>query len=161
MAKSFELETSLCHLLRRAQQFAMDLYDDETEADGLTARQLAVLYAVDQNDGVTQTKLVAQTGIDRSTLADMIERLGKRELIVRKRTEEDQRANSVKITATGRRALKAAQPAMQRADAALLETLPPKSRGELVKILNLLAQAHAEKQAEEQQNGSKKRRARR
>ncbi len=160
MAKSFELATSLSHLMRRAQQFAMDLYDDETEADALTARQLAVLHAVDQNEGVTQTKLVAQTGIDRSTLADMIERLAKRELIVRKRTEEDQRANSVKITATGRRALKAAQPAMQRAEAALLETLPARNRAEFIKSLNLLAQAYAEKQTEEQ-NGAKKRRARR
>ncbi|MEQ1868337.1 MAG: MarR family transcriptional regulator [Alphaproteobacteria bacterium] len=160
MAKSFELATSLSHLLRRAQQFAMDLYDDETETEALTARQLAVLYAVDQNDGVTQTRLVAQTGIDRSTLADMIDRLVKRELITRKRTDEDQRANSVKVTATGRRALKAAQPAMQRAEAALLETLPARNRAEFVKSLNLLAQAYAEKQAQEQ-NGAKKRRARR
>lgn len=160
MAKSFELATSLSHLMRRAQQFAMDLYDDETEADALTARQLAVLHVVDQNDGVTQTKLVAQTGIDRSTLADMIDRLAKRDMIQRKRVEEDQRANSVKITTIGRRALKAAQPAMQRAEAAFLEKLSSRSRTEFVKCLNAIAQAYAEKQAEEL-NGAKKPRARR
>lgn len=160
MAKSFDLATSPSHLLRRAQQFVTDLYDDEDEGDTLTARQLAVLYAIDQNDGVTQTELVKQTGIDRSTLADMIDRLAKRELLVRKRTEQDQRANSVKITATGRRALKAAQPAMQKADAAMLEALPARNRNDFIKCLNALAEAHSEKLAEEQ-NGAKKPRARR
>ncbi len=160
MAKSFDLATSPSHLLRRAQQFVTDLYDDEDAADTLTARQLAVLYAIDQNDGVTQTELVKQTGIDRSTLADMIDRLAKRELLVRKRTEEDQRANSVKITATGRRALKAAQPAMQAADVAMLEALPARLRGDFMKCLNVLAEAQAEKLADEQ-NGAKKRRAQR
>lgn len=160
MAKSFDLATSPSHLLRRAQQFVTDLYDDEDEADMLTARQLAVLYAIDQNDGVTQTELVKQTGIDRSTLADMIDRLAKRELLIRKRTEEDQRANSVKITTTGRRALKAAQPAMQKADAAMLEALPSRQRSDFIKCLNALAEAHSEKLAEEL-NGAKKPRTRR
>lgn len=160
MAKSFDLATSPSHLLRRAIQFAIDLYDEELEAGGLTARQLAVLHAVDQNDGVTQTKLVELTGIDRSTLADIIDRIEKRELILRKRAEDDQRANSVRITAIGRRALKAAQPAMQRAEVAFLEKLPGRTRTEFLKCLNLLAQAYDEMKAEEM-NGAKKPRAKR
>lgn len=161
MAKSFDLATSPSYLLRRANQFANDLYTDEDDADGLTQRQLAVLYAIDQNDSMSQTALVKETGIDRSTLADMIVRMQKRELIQRRRTENDQRANAVRITTAGRRALRAAMPAMQRAEAAILEALPARSRGEFMKCLTSLAQTHTEKLAEDETNGKKKKRARR
>ncbi len=160
MAKSFDLATSPSHLLRRANQLATDFYDDEDEADGLTQRQLAVLHAVDQNDGMNQTDLVKLTGIDRSTLADMIMRMQKRELLMRKRTEEDGRANAVRMTTIGRRALRASMPAMIKADAALLEALPARVRGEFIKCLTALAATHSERLADDQ-DGKKKRRPRR
>jgi MarR family transcriptional regulator, temperature-dependent positive regulator of motility len=160
MAKSFDLATSPSHLLRRANQLATDFYDDEDEADGLTQRQLAVLHAVDQNDGMNQTDLVKLTGIDRSTLADMIMRMQKRELLMRKRTEEDGRANAVHMTTIGRRALRASMPAMIKADAALLEALPARVRGEFIKCLTALAATHSERLADDQ-DGKKKRRPKR
>jgi DNA-binding MarR family transcriptional regulator len=158
MAKSFDLATSPSHLLRRTNQLATDFYDDE--ADELTQRQLAVLHAVDLNDGMSQTDLVKFTGVDRSTLADMIMRMQKRDLLLRKRTEEDGRANAVRITATGRRALRASMPAMIKADAALLDALPARSRADFIKCLTVLAVKHSEILAEDQ-NGKKKRRAKR
>ena len=163
MAKSFDLASSPSHLLRRANQFANDLYTDEDEADGLTQRQLAVLYAVDQNDGagMSQTELVKATGIDRSTLADMIGRMMRRELLARKRTEEDQRANSVRITGAGKRALRAALPAMQKAEAAILDALPTRLRNDFLRCLNALAQTHADRLSDDETNGKKKRRPRR
>lgn len=160
MAKSFDLATSPSHLLRRVNQLATDFYDDEDEADGLTQRQLAVLHAVDLNDGVSQTELVKVTGIDRSTLADMIMRMQKRELLMRKRTEEDGRANAVRMTTIGRRALRASMPAMIKADAALLEALPARVRGEFIKCLTALAATHSERLADDQ-DGKKKRRPKR
>src|SRR3974377_386167 len=104
-ADGFALAQSPAHLLRRAQQYAFDLYAKEVGSEELTPRQFTVLSAVDQNEGLSQTDLVRLTGIDRSTLADMISRLLKRELLARKRTEDDQRANSVRITPAGRRLL--------------------------------------------------------
>jgi DNA-binding MarR family transcriptional regulator len=41
----------------------------------LTPRQLAVLVTVANNEGLSQTGLVDRTGIDRSTLADIVRRL--------------------------------------------------------------------------------------
>jgi DNA-binding MarR family transcriptional regulator len=157
MAKSFDLATSPSHLLRRVNQLATDFYDDEDESDGLTQRQLAVLHAVDLNDGVSQTELVKVTGIDRSTLADMIMRMQKRELLMRKRTEEDGRANAVRITTIGRRALRASMPAMIKADAALLDALPARLRGEFIKCLTVLAATHSERLAEDQDGKTKRR----
>lgn len=146
MAKAFDLETSPGHLLRRAQQHSNDRYTSEIQDGKLTQRQFAVLFAVDQHDGVSQTVLVGMTGIDRSTLADMIVRMQSKDHLARKRTEEDQRANSVRITATGRKALRAAMPAVLRSDAQILEALPARARAEFVKNLVLIAKAGAEAQ---------------
>ncbi len=105
MAKGFNLDNSPAHLLRRATQYANDIYTREVVDETLTARQFAVLLTVDKHEGLSQTDLVNMTGIDRSTLADMISRMLKKDLLRRKRTESDARANSVSITTSGKRAL--------------------------------------------------------
>ncbi|MCE9524141.1 MAG: MarR family winged helix-turn-helix transcriptional regulator [Alphaproteobacteria bacterium] len=156
MAKTFDLETSPGHLLRRAQQYANDLYTNEIDEHGLTQRQFAVLFAVDQQEGVSQTVLVRTTGIDRSTLADMIVRMQKKDLLARKRTDDDQRANAVRITSTGRKALRAAMPAVLRSDTQILEALPARARAEFTKALVLIAKASADAQnSEDDSTGGK------
>jgi DNA-binding MarR family transcriptional regulator len=146
MAKSFDLETSPGHLLRRANQFANDLYTNEQDGNGLTQRQFAVLFAIDQREGASQTELVKATGIDRSTLADMIVRMQGRDMLARKRTDEDQRANAVRITPAGRRAMKAAMPAVFKSESGILDVLPLRMRAEFIKALMLLAKAAADAQ---------------
>jgi DNA-binding MarR family transcriptional regulator len=160
-ARPFELKTSPGHLLRRAQQFAADVYQEAVGVDGLTPRQFAVLYTVEAREGLSQTDLVRETGIDRSTLADMIGRMLKKDLLARRRTEGDQRANAVKITATGRKALKAALPAVARAEAAILDAIPAGKRPEFIKTLTLIADkvdALENGAAEEPKKATKKRR---
>lgn len=156
MAKSFDLETSPGHLLRRANQYANDLYTNEQDSSILTQRQFAVLYAVDQQEGMSQTDLVKATGIDRSTLADMIVRLTGKEFLARKRTEEDARANSVRITAAGRRALKAAMPAVLKSEGKILEALPVRMRADFIKALTIIAKAAADALAEEENSKQKR-----
>lgn len=137
----FDLANSPGHLLRRAQQFTVDLYTRGSGPDGLTPRQFAVLHTVQQNEGLSQTDLVRLTGIDRSTLADMISRMLKRDLLARKRTEADQRANAVRITATGRRALKAAMPHIARTDQGVLSALPASKRALFLQALTIISDA--------------------
>ncbi len=153
VAGEFDLANSPGHLLRRAQQYAFDIYTQEVGADGLTPRQFAVLLTVEQNEGLSQTDLVRLTGIDRSTLADMISRLLKRDLLARKRTESDQRANAVRITAIGRKALKSALPYVARAEGRILDGLPAGKRSEFLKALTLLAEI-AEANSAEGNSGS-------
>ena len=71
----FDLSQSPSHLLRRCVQYANELFSREPAASDLTKQQFTVLAAVEQNEGVSQTDLVATTGIDRSTLAEMIRRM--------------------------------------------------------------------------------------
>ena len=133
------LDTSPAHLLHRAQQRASDMTAQALRAHGLTPRQFAVLQALQRNDGVTQTELVKQTGIDRSTLADMLSRLSKRRLVQSRRTEQDQRANSVRITSEGAAALNNVAPKVAEAEQRMLESLPPELRDNFVNALKMLA----------------------
>ena len=141
---AFELAEAPSYLIRRCQQFYGDLYAREAGARELTKQQFMVLAALEHNEGVSQTALVEITGIDRSTLAEMVRRMLERDLVSRERTEEDARANAVAITATGRKALRAARNAADRAEKALLDALPPSERTRFIKSLAQIAAAHEE-----------------
>jgi DNA-binding MarR family transcriptional regulator len=142
------------HLLKRAAQYAADIYMEEVGRSGLTQRQFTVLYAVEQNDGISQTRLVKLTGIDRSTLADLVARLMAQGYLQRRRTRDDGRTNTVRITAAGRKALKLAQPGADEVDKAILAVVPSSCRRQFVESLVILAskldeQEKAEKAANE------------
>src|SRR4051812_28883060 len=140
----FDLSQSPSHLLRRCVQYANDLFSREPGASDLTKQQFTVLAAVEQNEGISQTDLVAITGIDRSTLAEMIRRMTEKGLLDRERTESDARANAVRIAAAGRKALRSARTASERVERALLSGLSAGDRTRLVKMLaSVVAQAEA------------------
>lgn len=140
MAK-FDISDSPGHLLRRAQQYAFDLFSAETGGSRLTPRQFTVLLTVGQNEGCSQTDLVRLTGIDRSTLADMIARLIDRRLLSRTRTKEDARANSVKVTAAGKKQVAAHTAMVRRAENKILAPLPAGQRAGFMKSLKAIAAA--------------------
>lgn len=137
--KHYDLKSSPVHLLRRCSQFAADLFDVQGQGADLTPRQLTVLIAVEAQDGASQTALVAATGIDRSTLADMVARMIQRDLLARRRTEADARANAVRLTAKGARALKAATGALKKTEQRLLAAVPASKRTEFLKHLAAIA----------------------
>jgi DNA-binding MarR family transcriptional regulator len=134
-----QLVRSPYHLLKRAAQYAADIYMGEVGASGLTQRQFTVLLAVDQNDGISQTALVKVTGIDRSTLADLVARLVAQGYVQRRRDKEDGRANTVRITAAGKKALKTAQPGAEEVDKQILSAIAPAHRKSFLDALTMLA----------------------
>jgi DNA-binding MarR family transcriptional regulator len=129
------LNRSPIHLLHRAGQCAGDIFHAEMKVDGLTPRQLAVLVTVSQNEGLSQTGLVERTGIDRSTLADIVRRMQRKGLLQRRRTKEDARAYAVKLTEEGRRVLRTAEPLAKRVDDRILDALPGRRGDQFVNDL--------------------------
>jgi MarR family transcriptional regulator, temperature-dependent positive regulator of motility len=117
------LERSPSHLLHRALQLALDLYAAEFGTGGVTQRQYAVLCAASAKAGATQTELVRATGIDRSTLADMVARMIAKGYLARERSTTDARANAVHLTPLGEETLAASQPKMAAVDAKLLKQI--------------------------------------
>lgn len=135
---SDRLSRSPIHLLHRAGQCAGDIFHAEMKVGGLTPRQLAVLITVSQNEGLSQTGLVERTGIDRSTLADIVRRMQRKGLLQRRRTKEDARAYAVKITDEGRRVLRTAEPLAKRVDDKVLDALPGKQREQFIDDLQAI-----------------------
>lgn len=119
-----QLERSATHLIHRAGQCATDIFQAEARESGLTPRQFAVLMTVAEEEGLTQTDLVDRTGIDRSTLADIVARLLARGLIHRRRAKEDGRAYAIKLTSQGWKGLRDAEPGAAATDSRLLAVLP-------------------------------------
>jgi DNA-binding MarR family transcriptional regulator len=141
------LERSPSHLLHRALQLALDLYAEEAAPGAPTQRQYAVLSAVAAREGLTQTDLVRATGIDRSTLADLVARMIGKDLLVRERSTSDGRANAVRLSEKGLEALTEASPRAVAADQRILACLPKGKRDSFVEALHLLARAGEKAQA--------------
>jgi MarR family transcriptional regulator, temperature-dependent positive regulator of motility len=135
------LDHSPSHLLHRALQLALDIYAEETGPEAVTQRQYAVLSAVSAQEGLTQTDLVRATGIDRSTLADLVARMIGKGLLARQRSASDARANTVSLTSDGRGALDAASPKVAAADARILKLLPTRKRDAFLSVLREIGQA--------------------
>jgi DNA-binding MarR family transcriptional regulator len=153
------LDASPSHLLHRVLQLALGVWDEEIGPGAITQRQYAVLTAVAHNEGLTQTDLVKATGIDRSTLADMVARMISKGLLERERSSVDARANTVSLTGAGRDELNTARPRVESADKRVLAMLPRGKRDSFISVLRAFAKAGEEAAAsalEEVIDGRKK-----
>lgn len=158
--EDFRLRDSPSHLLRRAQQYASDIFARDGVTDTVTLRQTVLLAAIAEEEGRSQSELVAATGIDRSTLADMMARMEHKKLISRVAASDDGRAKAVKLTASGRSRLAAALPAMRQVDQAILAVLPfPKRRAFLSTLGDIAAAAETSARTDAEEAKSEKKRA--
>lgn len=133
------IDGTLLHLLHRASQVADDIYISETEGLDLTPRQFVVLAAIEEQDGPSQSDIVARTGVDRSTLADITKRLVKKKLIARRRSRSDARAYVISITAEGHAQLSRAHAAAMATEGVLQSALSVHEVGSLITMLNKVA----------------------
>ena len=133
------LSASPSHLMHRVLQLALDIYSEEAGSNGPTQRQFAVLEAVSHKSGLTQTDLVRATGIDRSTLADLVSRMTVKGLLDREKSSIDARAKAVRLSPKGQEALDAARPRVEAADKRILALLPKGKRDGFLDLLSELA----------------------
>lgn len=127
------------HLLRLCQQRAVDLFAEEVGEGGPTPRQFAIMLSVHQNPGTNQTGLVRISGIDRSTLTEILRRLVARDLMRRERVSSDQRTNALYLTPRGVESLRRALPGVVRAQRRILDPLPAAQHDQMMAALGILA----------------------
>jgi DNA-binding MarR family transcriptional regulator len=159
-SKAGPLDRSPSHLLHRALQRALDLYAHTAGPEAVSQRQYAVLSAVAADEGLTQSTLVKVTGIDRSTLAELVARMIGKGLLERERSAADARAKAVRLTEAGREAMQAAAPRAAEADTALLKLLPSGKRNAFLSALTKIASPKAEKVKKEPKPGKLEKKAR-
>jgi DNA-binding MarR family transcriptional regulator len=138
-ATSYPLHDAPGHLLRRCQQRAVEIFMQEIGAARLTPRQFAILVTLARRPGLTQTEVVDETGIDRSTVGDMVNRLVRRGLVRRRKSGRDQRANTLVILPAGLKLVRQAIPAVDRAQDRIMKPLPAGAREAFVTALRLMA----------------------
>jgi len=127
-ARAFVASDSTIHLLHRAGQLADEAFLSALGRDGITARQFIVLDIVAREDNPSQTTICELSGIDRSTLADIVRRLVSRGLLARKRTREDARRYAVRITDAGRKVLDTAMGVARQVEDSVVGVLPASQR---------------------------------
>lgn len=135
-----EITSSALHLLHRAGQIADELFTLHIGASDLTPRQYEVLRAISLTNEPSQTQLVESTGIDRSTLADIVRRLVDRGLVMRKRTRHDARMYALRLSDKGLAAMRDAAPAVDQTDERLLSAIPPRDREGFIKGLEKMVE---------------------
>ena len=131
----FDINTSVVHLLHRAGQCTGDSFVAHLTYWDLTPRQFAVLFAVGCQAGATQSTIVASTGIDRSTMVDVVRRLVSRGLLHRRRSRADTRCYLLSLTARGQAIVDGALPRAAHVDHQILTSLDPSDREAFVRNL--------------------------
>jgi MarR family transcriptional regulator, lower aerobic nicotinate degradation pathway regulator len=137
-----DLDTLPGHYIRRLQQIAVAIFLQECQAHGITPVQYAALQSIGNAPGTDQRTLARAIGLDTSTVAGVIDRLEARALVLRSASPQDRRVRLLTLTDTGRALLKAAVPAMQRAQQRILHPLPAAQRTEFMRMLKLLVDAN-------------------
>lgn len=130
------------HLIRRAQQVATALFNDECAAFDLTSVQYAALCAIRANPQVDATRLSSLIAFDRSTIGDVLERMEAKGWIVRTSSTQDRRIKLVRLSPAGLSLLRQVGPAVRRVQKRLLAPLAPQDRGTIVRLLGELAELH-------------------
>ncbi|WP_426613036.1 MarR family winged helix-turn-helix transcriptional regulator [Bradyrhizobium sp. McL0616] len=123
------------YLFRRMQQIAVSIFMEECKAFDLTPVQYAALIAIHTHPGIDATRLSAVIAFDRSTLGSVIERLQAKDYIERKPAPEDKRIKLLYLTKPGAAILREIIPAVERAQARMLEPLKPTERKALMGLL--------------------------
>jgi DNA-binding MarR family transcriptional regulator len=132
------------YLFRRMQQIAVSIFMEECKAFDLTPVQYAALIAIHTHPGIDATRLSAVIAFDRSTLGSVIERLQAKDFVERKPAPEDKRIKLLYLTRSGAALLKEIIPAVERAQARMLEPLKPADRKALLGLMSQLVDLNNE-----------------
>lgn len=118
---------SLLDLIHRVGQAGTERFVDKSPG-GLTLRQAVVLNGIAKQPAASQSALVVSSGIDRSTVTEIMKRLVKQGVARRRRSRSDTRVYMVDITDHGRKALDAAAHAISTIEAELMGAIPNEDR---------------------------------
>ncbi|MGB5986633.1 MAG: MarR family transcriptional regulator [Desulfobacterales bacterium] len=91
---------------------------------GLTGPQLLILQEISSLGKVTVGEIAQAVSLSQATVTGILDRMEKRELIARKRSEHDKRKMMIRITPSALQVLKAAPPLMQEAFEERFTSLP-------------------------------------
>jgi DNA-binding MarR family transcriptional regulator len=115
---------------------ALRLFDREAQSKyGVTAAQMFVLHAIDQEEGLSLNALAARTATDQSSASVVVQRLVEGGYVLRTAQAADRRRIELRLTPKGRSVIRKAPPPAQQKILAIVAAMPPRDRKELAALL--------------------------
>ena len=127
------------YLVRRLHQIHYALFFEECKGFDITPVQYGLLTTLSSNPEIDQNSLGRELGIDRTNVADVLNRLARRGLLERHRSQHDKRMVLARLTPAGEKITKDMYASMQRAQERLLKPLlPPQRTAFVVTLIRLI-----------------------
>ena len=98
----YDIEQTIGFLLAKAHQRGYALFKERLNPFGLTPQQYCLLAFLWKQDALTQAELSDKTGVDRTTMGGLIDRLAKDGLVARLPHPDDRRAYRICLTERGK-----------------------------------------------------------
>lgn len=127
------LRNTAFHLLR--QLFQQHTARWQHELPDLTKPQYAVMRAIAEHPGIEQVALTEAAVCAKATLAEMLSRMEKRELVRREHDPADKRRRFVYLTAQGEALLASATPLGDSVDDEFLGRLSDEEREQFTRLV--------------------------
>lgn len=128
------------HLIRRAQQRHLAIWQRDVSSE-ISSVQFAVLTVLGATPGVSQKEVGDVLDLDRSTIADLVGRMAKRNLLERHRDPIDKRKNNIELSELGAAELRRLRPLVDNIEAPLTAGLSKDQRSELRDHLRAIVDA--------------------
>lgn len=132
------LATSPAFLLTRLGSESSRLYRQRLAPLGLEPHHARALRYVGSADGLSQQGLANHLGVARSRVVAIVDELEQRNLVKRRPSPSDRRANALRLTAKGESLLQEVLNASREHENELCAPLRPDERAQLTELLQRL-----------------------
>ncbi|MEU9269052.1 MarR family transcriptional regulator [Streptomyces sp. NPDC048251] len=137
-APSGPQEYRLGHLLQHAQAKLARKSAEALVPYGVDGRELAVLVLLAHEETLSQAEAAGRLGVDRTTMAVLVDGLEDHGLVERRRSPRDRRRNIVRLTDAGLVCLERAEAARLAAERRFLAPLDDQAAAALLRALRML-----------------------
>ncbi|RZJ00351.1 MAG: MarR family transcriptional regulator [Rubrivivax sp.] len=142
MPMSFNFESAPGHLVRRAQQWAVAIFMEETAAFDVTPVQFAMLHTLMRSPGEDQVTLARRVAFDPATSGSVIGRLEAKGWVRREADAADRRRKLLWLTPQGERVALEMKRAVARAQKRIMAPLTPQEADQFIGLLGKLVAGH-------------------
>lgn len=119
---------------------ATDLHSKQlVKTASVTGPQLLLMQAIQRQENAIISELAREVSLSQATVTSILDRLEKRELILRRRSEEDKRKVHIQLTEQGRQLLETAPTALQHEFAQKFSTLEDWEQSMILSSLQRIA----------------------
>ena len=137
--EQYKFSEQIGHLLRRAYQRHVAIFQQTVPDSQLTAAQFVVLCAVRDRDSCLINDIVTATAIAEDSVRGIVERLKWRDLLVAAHEPGDARKMTVTLTASGKAMIEQTIPFAQQISELTFGTLNPDERATIIALLRKIS----------------------